>query len=127
MKAANLEPGNPENWYRLGRYRQLDFENADIPMAISFYRRATDLNHVSALYWMDLAGAYETAQQNDQAEHAYQTAQQNYPISAEVAWRFGNFLLRQGRVDEAFRQIHHAVAVQPSRSMSPVSVCWRST
>src|SRR6266481_3698937 len=60
LRAAHLEPSNAENWYRLGRYRQLDFENTDLPMAISYYQRATSLNPASAEYWMDLAGAYET-------------------------------------------------------------------
>ena len=127
MRAAELEPSNAENWYRLGRYRQLDFEHTDIPLAISFYGRATEINPVSALYWMDLAGAYETNRQYSQAEQAFRTAQQDYPISAEVAWRFGNFLLRQDRVDEGFQQIHHALSVDPSLTMLAVSVCWRST
>jgi len=127
IRAADMEPANSENWYRLGRYRQLDFEHEDVPLAISYYRRATDLDPVSPLYWMDLAGAYETAGQNPQAEQAYRTAQQNYPISGEVAWRYGNFLLRQGRVEAAFQQIHRALAVEPSFTTLAVSVCWRST
>ena len=61
------------------------------------------------------------------AEQAYRTAQQDYPISPEVAWRYGNFLLRQDRIDEAFQQIQHAIAVNPSLTALAVSRCWRST
>src|SRR2546422_4603556 len=34
-RAARLEPGNADAWYRLARYRELDFEHADLPLAIS--------------------------------------------------------------------------------------------
>jgi hypothetical protein len=33
LRAARWEPANAESWYRLGRYRQLDFENSDLPQA----------------------------------------------------------------------------------------------
>jgi tetratricopeptide (TPR) repeat protein len=125
--AAEQEPLNAENWYRLGRYRQFDFEHADLPLAIGYYRKATALNPVSALYWMDLAGAYETVGNFGQAEQAYHTAQQVYPMSGEVAWRFGNFLLRQDRTEEAFRQIRRAVSADPKLTMLAISSCWRST
>src|ERR1700722_7143208 len=59
LRAAKLEPANAENWYRLGRYRQFDFENGDVPLAISYYERATAVDPGSASYWMDLGSAYE--------------------------------------------------------------------
>jgi len=126
-RAAELEPSNAENWYHLGRYRQFDFEHGDPPSAISYYRRATALNPGSALYWMDLAAAYETVGNFNQAEQAFRTAQQVYPISGDVSWRFGNFLLRQNRIEEAFQQIRHAVSVDPKLTVLAVSSCWRST
>jgi len=39
LRAAQMEPSNAENWYRLGRYRQLDFEHSDVPLAITYYQR----------------------------------------------------------------------------------------
>src|SRR5258706_16479263 len=42
-RASTIEPANAENWYRLGRYRQLDFEKSDIPLAITFFPRAVEL------------------------------------------------------------------------------------
>jgi tetratricopeptide (TPR) repeat protein len=127
LRAAELEPSNPENWYRLGRYRQLDFEHADLPLAITYYERSVFLNPSEARYWMDLGGAYEMAGELAKAEEALRTAQRDYPNSGEVAWRFGNFLLRQNRVDEAFGQIHHAVTEDPKLTALAVSRCWRST
>ena len=127
LRAAESEPLNGELWYRLGRYRQLDFQHSDLHSAISYYQRATSINPGSSLYWMNLADSYETVGSTSQAEQAFRKARQLYPISAEAAWRFGNFLLRQGRLPEAFQQIHDAVVSDPKLTPLAVSRCWQST
>ena len=125
-RASHIEPGDAENWYRLGRYRQLDFDHADTPLAISFYRRAVQLNPRSAFYKLDLASALEMSGNNAEAEKYYRGAQQNYPISAEVSWRYGNFLLRQQRLPEAYAEIQRAVEVDPKMLPLAVSRAWHS-
>ncbi len=127
QRAAELEPQNPENWYRLGRYRQLDFENSDLPRAIAYYQRATAIDPRPARYWLDLAEAYETAGNIPQAEAAFRQAQEDYPISADVSWRLGNFLLRQGHTDDAFQEIRRAVSTDPKLASLAVALCWRSS
>jgi tetratricopeptide (TPR) repeat protein len=127
LRAAIIEPENADLWYQLGHYWQLDFEHSDLPLAISYYQRATSINPGSASYWMDLAGAYETAGNISQAEQAFRKAREVYPISAEAAWRLGNFLLRQGRTPEAFHHIHDAVVTDPKFTALAVSRCWHST
>ena len=127
LRAARREPLNADLWYQLGRYRQLNFEHSDLPLAISYYRRAISINPGSASYWMDLAGAYESAGDAAQAEQAFRKAREVYPVSAEAAWRLGNFLLRQGRIPEAFQNIHDAVLTDPKFTSLAVSRCWRST
>jgi hypothetical protein len=126
-RAVAWEPDNPEHWYRLGRYYQVDFEHADVTQAIANYAQATAIAPGSAEYWLDLAEAQETALQTTEAEKAFRKAQQAYPLSADVAWRFGNFLLRQNRQDEAYQQIHEALSVQPSLTALAISRCWQST
>jgi tetratricopeptide (TPR) repeat protein len=125
-RAARIEPGNAEIWYRLGRYRQLDFDNADVPLAISYYRRAIQLNPRSPYYKLDLAGALEMAGNNGEADSNFRAAQAAYPISAEVSWKYGNFLLRQNRLPEAYAEIHRAVMVDPKLIPFAVSRVWHS-
>src|ERR1700728_4433441 len=81
-RGARIEPANPENWYRLGRYYQLDFEHADLPLAISDYRRAVQLNSRSAFYKLDLASALEMSGNIAEADQYFREAQADYPISA---------------------------------------------
>ena len=124
--AARIEPGNPESWYRLGRFRQLDFDNPDIPLAISYYRRAIQLNPRSPYYKLDLAGALEMAGNNGEADSYFRAAQAAYPISAEVSWKYGNFLLRRNRLPEAYAEIHRAVTVDSNLIPLAVSRVWHS-
>ena len=125
-RASKIEPANAENWYRLGRYRHLDFEHSDLPLAISNYQRAVQLDPHSAFYKLDLAGALEMTGNDAEAENYFRAAQENYPISAEVSWRYGNFLLRQQRLPEAYAEIHRAVAVDSKLLPLAVSRAWHS-
>jgi tetratricopeptide (TPR) repeat protein len=125
-RASHIEPDNPETWYRLGRYRQLDFDHADIPLSISDYQRAEKLNPSSPYYKLDLAGAFEMAGNTAEADHNFRAAQAAYPISAEVSWKYGNFLLRQDRLTEAYAEIHRAVLVDPKLIPLAVSRVWHS-
>jgi tetratricopeptide (TPR) repeat protein len=125
-RATRIEPSNADTWYRLARFRQLDFDNADIPLAISYYRRAIQLNPRSPYYKLDLAGALEMAGNNSEADTNFKAAQAAYPISAEVSWKYGNFLLRQDRLPEAYSEIHRALMVDPSLTPLAVSRVWHS-
>src|SRR6185436_79033 len=51
-RAAAWESDNPENWHRLGRYYQTDFEHPDLQQAILNYQRATFLSPGTAEYWL---------------------------------------------------------------------------
>ncbi len=92
-RAAEIEPSSAENWYRLGRYRQLDFDHPDLKLAISYYRRAVELDPPSPFYKLDLATALEVSGDDAEAEKYFRAARANYPISAEVSWRFGGGFL----------------------------------
>ena len=125
-RAAHLEPGNAEHSYFLGRYWQYNFDQPDLPLAISYYQRALALDPRSANTWMDLAGAREAQGDTAQAREAFEQAQKAHPISADVAWRYANFLLRQGEIRQAYSQVRRAVAEDPNRAAAAVSVCWRA-
>ena len=125
-RGAALEPGNAEAWDILGRHRQLDFENADPVQAIADYQRAVRDDPLSANYWMNLAGAYEANGDLASAQHAFEQARAVYPISAEVAWNYGNFLLRQNQDAAAYAEIRHAVQSDPRLLTLAVSRVWRA-
>ena len=127
LRAAELEPGNGDYWDQLGLFREYDFDNGDLPLAIEYYQKALARDPRSDLYWMHLASAYEMVGEIGRAREAYAKAHQFYPISAEVAWNYGNFLIRQSQLDEGFAEIRHAVETDPALLPLGISRCWRAS
>jgi len=124
-RATQLERGNPLNWLLLGHYWQYNLEEPDTPRAIGAYRTSLSLDPHSATAWLDLATAYELQGDAAAARDAFLRAKRVYPMSAEVSWRYGNFLLREGELPQAFAEIRHAVSVDPKRAAEAFSRCWR--
>lgn len=121
QRAVRLEPTDSQNWYLLGRYWQYNLEDPDTSRAIRAYLSALASNPYSWETWLDLASAYESEANLDAARDAFLHAKKVYPLSAEVFWRYGNFLLRQGQLDSAFRQMRLAVQADPKRGAEAFS------
>src|SRR5256714_1187655 len=120
-RAVHLEPAKPQNWYLLGRYWQYNLEDPDAARAIHSYLFALSLNPGSSDIWLDLATVYETEADVVAARDAFLHAKKVYPLSAEVSWRYGNFLLRQGELESAFTEMRHAVEADPQRAAESFS------
>jgi len=114
--AASLEPGDARYWYLLGRYWQYNLTDPDTPRAIRAYQTALGFDVHASDTWLDLATAYESEGHLSEARSAFLQAARMYPLSPEVSWRFGNFLIRRGEFDAAVAQIRHAVEVDPKRA-----------
>lgn len=124
-QATQLERGNPLNWVLLGHYWQYNLDEPDTARAIKAYRVSLALDPRSATTWLDLATAYELQGDAGAAREAFLQAKRVYPLSAEVSWRYGNFLLRAGELPQAFAEIRHSVSVDPMRAAEAFSRCWR--
>ena len=123
--AVRLEPSNPAYWYRLGRYQQNNLEESDSALAQQSFHRAIALNPLYTDAWLDLATSYELEGKNAEALEAYLQAKKSYPVSADVAWRYGNFLLRQGEQRQAYAELRHAVEADPKFAESAFSLAYR--
>jgi tetratricopeptide (TPR) repeat protein len=119
--ATRLEPDDARNWYLLGRYWLYDLEDQDGLRAIRAFLSALALNPRSADTWLDLATAYELEGNLTAARDAFLHAKRAYPLSPEVSWRYGNFLLRQRELEPAFAEMRHAVEADPSRGAEAFS------
>jgi tetratricopeptide (TPR) repeat protein len=121
--AVRLEPNDPGMWYFLGRYWQFDPVEADTGKAIGAYRISLGLNPLSADTWLDLGLAYETEGENNAARKAFLEAKRVYPVSSEVLWSYGNFLLRQSELESAFAEFHRAIEENPQLGAEAVRIC----
>jgi tetratricopeptide (TPR) repeat protein len=126
-RGVALEPANAAGWDLLGRYRQLDFANADPVQSLADFQRAVQDDPLSATYWMNLAGAYEANGDLPGARHAFEQARSVYPLSAEVAWNYGNFLVRQDQDAAGYAEILHAVQSDPRLLPLAISRVWRAS
>jgi tetratricopeptide (TPR) repeat protein len=126
-RGVALVPGNGEAWDQLGRMRQWDFLNSDLPGAIEDYGKAVDYDPRSAHFWMDLAAAYEESGDDARARDAYLRAKAVYPASAEVAFHYGNFLLREQEYPDAYGELRRAVGTDPTLLPLVISRTWRSS
>ena len=124
--AVRLEPGNPQYWYGLGRYQQYNLEQPDATLAEASYRKAIALNTVSTEAWLDLGTAYELDGKTEEARGAYLQAKKSYPVSADVSWRYGNFLLREGEQAPAYEELRRAIEADPLRAAAAFSRAYRS-
>jgi len=115
-RAVALEPASARNWFLLGRSYLYDFEQPEPALAVQSLRKAVALDPYSAETLLDLAAAYDEQGDNADARQAFVAAQHVYPLSADVAWSYGNFLLRQEEQDAAFSEIRKAVELQPKRA-----------
>jgi len=124
-QAVRLEPNDPQNWYLLGRFYLYDFEQPDPDAALRALLVSRNLAPLSADTLLELATTYDDAGKVAEARAAYLDAKRVYPLSAEVRWRFGNFLLRQKEIPEAFSEIRRAVELDPKRGAEAFSRCSR--
>jgi tetratricopeptide (TPR) repeat protein len=120
-RAVRVEPANPRNWYLLGRSYLYDFEQPNTPRAIQALGKSIALDPYSAEALLDLAIAYDSEGDTAQAREAYVTAQRVYPLSADVSWSYGNFLLRLGEQEAALREIRKTVELDPKRAAEAFS------
>jgi tetratricopeptide (TPR) repeat protein len=121
QQAVKLEPGDSRNWYFLGRSYLYDFEQPDAARAVQAFGKAVALDPYAAEAWLDLASGYEEEGDWAHAREAYRSALRAYPLSAEVNWGYGNFLLREGHQVQGFQVIRKAVELDPKRSAEAFS------
>lgn len=124
-RATQIEPEDAQTWYFLGRHLQYSLEDQDPQRAISSFHKSLELDPHATATWLDLAELYESEGSTAEARSAFLNAKRSYPLSAEVAWRYGNFLLRQGQLEEAFTEIRHSVGADPYRAAEAFSRCVR--
>lgn len=126
-RGVAMVPGDADAWDRLGRFRQWSFTDPDPTAAIADFQRAVQAEPLSANYWMDLATAYEIGGEAAEARAAYEKARSDYPISAQVEWNYGNFLLRQQEFEPGYREIQKAVRGDSTLIPLAISRVWRSS
>lgn len=113
---TDVSPDDPNAHYALGLTLEKSFEPGDFEQALVEYERAIELSPNNYLMWLSLAKARSRSGDTDGAQTAFSRALELAPNYANVLWAYGNFLVRQNRVDEGFQLIAKAATLNTQYS-----------
>lgn len=104
-RITELYPDNEKGYYFLGK---LYYEKGDYARAEENYKKALDLNPSFASALLEMALIYEQQGKMKESERIYQDVIVLYPHSLESYVRYGNFLFRVNRMEDARMQFEKA-------------------
>jgi tetratricopeptide (TPR) repeat protein len=124
-RAIRIAPDNSALHYALGR--EMWLQNHDLPVAISEYKTATNLNPYPADYWIELATAYSVAGDDAGRDAAISRAERAAPYDTTVLWDVANLNLMRGDTADALHQMRTATQYSTDSWDRYVERCWKIT
>ena len=122
--AYSLAPGDPLSaWLVADSGRDL-FSPEHVDASVSAFADVVRLSPNDYRWWIELGRVNEQAGRPDQAEAAFKRAAELAPAYAYPRWQLGNFLLRQGRSDEAFAELRKTTENNVTYRDQVFSLAW---
>ena len=127
----NLERGirwdsrNPALWARYARLWHFLPNSQESQQAVEAYRRAASLNPLDPGIWKELSNTHLERREPEMAEAALRAELAAVPHSPQASWRLANFLLVQGRTNEAFPYLRTAATHEPSLRVPVFDLAWK--
>ncbi len=111
---AWVSPDDPQARFASAVLHESSFEPGDQETAILEYEAAAANSPHNYLIWLELGTARGRAGDFAGAETAFRRAVELAPNYARVHWALGNFLLREGKDDEAYDHLRQAIRIDSS-------------
>jgi hypothetical protein len=124
LQATQLAPLNPDPYYRLGLFHQLDFQNIQLPKSLEFFCRAVERNPLELEYWKSLAKTFQQMGDAEAFERAVENVILVFPTGYQGRWAAGNLFLQQGDSAKALPHFSYILAHYPDQSGMVYDV-WR--
>ena len=118
-------PGDPQIHFLAGALFEKTFDPADLRRSVLEYESAAALSPNNYVMWTNLARARNLSGDEAGAEAAFRRAMELAPSYASVQWLYGNFLVRQGNVDEGFGLVVKAAASNPQYAAPAVTTAFQ--
>jgi tetratricopeptide (TPR) repeat protein len=122
--AITLAPSDPLTHWRMAQVTQKLLPLDQQEKTIAEYSQAVSLSPNDYRFWMALGTAYEKAGDSTKGEQALRRAVELAPAYAYPRWYLGNLLLRSGRYEEAFKELHRAAAADGELQPSQFNMLW---
>ncbi len=124
LRANRLAPLNPDPYYRLGLFHQLEFQNIQPLKSLEFFCKAVERNPLELEYWKSLAMIFQRMGEGEAFERALQNVILVFPTGYPGRWAVGNLLLQQGDSEKALPHFSYILAHYPDLSGMVYDV-WR--
>ena len=115
--AVGLAPHDPLTHWRIAQVSQKLLPLDQQAKALAEYERAVSLSPNDYRFWMALGTAYEQVGESTKGEQALKRAVALAPSYAYPRWYLGNLLLRNGRYEEAFKEL--SLAADANAELEP--------
>ena len=124
-EVVKSNPRNPKLWKNYAGFLLQDFRSTDNSAAVKAFLEAIALNPLDPANWDGLASAYLAVGDPAESEAALRAWLVAIPHSPDAAWRLGNFLIIEDRVQESFPYLK-AAAEGDFRLQAPLfDVGWK--
>jgi tetratricopeptide (TPR) repeat protein len=116
LKAIQINPSNPDPFYRLGLFYQWDLRNIDLKQSLNYFKKAIERNPLEQGYWLNLAKIFHRMGDGKLSEKALERAILLFPAGYQGRWVAGNLLLQLGEFDKALAHFSYLLAYYPNQS-----------
>jgi tetratricopeptide (TPR) repeat protein len=123
--AARWAPGDPFTHWRLASLEEKVFNADNLADAVREYELAVTLSPNDYRYWMELGRALEASGDIAGGEKALRHAVELAPAYSQPRWHFGNLLVREGKLDEAFVQLARAAEADDAMRPQVFNLAWQ--
>jgi hypothetical protein len=116
LKAIQINPSNPDPFYRLGLFYQWDIQNIDLKESVHYLSGAIERNPLEQEYWINLARIFQRMGKRNASEQSLEMAIQVFPVGYRGRWVTGNLLLQQGEFEKALLHFSYILTHYPNQS-----------
>jgi tetratricopeptide (TPR) repeat protein len=123
--ATRWAPGDPFTHWRLASLEEKVFNATNLADAVREYQLAVILSPNDYRYWMELGRSLEASGDLAGGEKALQRAVDLAPAYSHPRWQYGNLLVREEKLDEAFVQLARAAEADQQMRPPVFNLAWQ--
>lgn len=107
---VDFAPADPQSHFTAAALYEKTFDDADLLQSLKEYETATALSPNNYLMWLNLGRARNLNGNTEGADAAFARSLELAPNYAQIQWVYGNFLIRQAKIEEGFTLVAKAAA-----------------
>jgi tetratricopeptide (TPR) repeat protein len=124
QQAVAWAPRDPYPHWKLASIEEKNFSAENLTRAVREYELAVALSPNDYRYWMELGRGLGAAGDSASGQKALRRAVELAPSYSQPRWYFGNALLREGQLNEAFDQFQVAAANDDAIRQQVFGLAW---